>query len=135
MSLLKALNITTDRPKYDAVRLDFVDVVSTIIDKPTRTDAIVLVKLYTDYSINYLVDVAQTLNEPKNVQQTMKFMNSYIAEILTSLGLHYFHQEGHTVIDKAVQKALDNNGVIKYDDIEDIINEIEASYVEDVIEE
>lgn len=130
MSLLKALKVDRNYPKYKELQVNFIDVVDTVLDVPTKTDIIVLIRLYTDYSVKYLKEVAVTLEEPKGAQQTMKFMNSYIAECMTVAGLHYFHQEGHTIIDKAVQHALSNNGDLKYDVIESIIDDIEASYVE-----
>lgn len=138
MSLIKAKNILVqNRESYDALRASFLEIVGSIYeDKPTRSDIIVLLSVYTSYSINYLIDVAETLVEPKNIQQTMKFMNSYIAEYYRLANLHYFHKEGFTIIDKCIQNALDNDGKIFYETIDKLISEIEESYKEDeVVEE
>ena len=61
----------------------------------------------------------------------MKFMNSYIATFVTEAGFHYYNKEqGFSIIDKAVQAALDTNGVVSEEQIDDFITEIEDSYVE-----
>lgn len=138
MSLIKAKNLkVTKRESYDSLRASFLEIIDTIYeDKPTRSDIIVLLNYYTTYSINYLIDVAETLVEPKDIQQTMKFMNSYIAEYYRLADLHYFHKEGYTIIDKCIQNALDNDGVLLYETVDKEISAIEESHKEDeVVEE
>jgi hypothetical protein len=64
----------------------------------------------------------------------MKFMNSYIAEACNVTGLHYFHMEGtFSIVDKAVQGALDNGGTISTEAVKAIIEEIEESYIQDEV--
>ena len=137
MSLIKAKNLkVTKRESYDSLRTSFLEIIDTIYeDKPTRSDIIVLLNIYTAYSINYLIDVADTLVEPKDIQQTMKFMNSYIAEYYRLADLHYFHKEGYTIIDKCIQNALDNDGVLLYETVDKEISAIEYSYKEDEVVE
>jgi alpha-N-acetylglucosamine transferase len=66
----------------------------------------------------------------------MKFMNSYIVSFLHELELHYYDKEqGYSVIDKAVQAALDNEGTVSVKEISNIVEEIEASYVEEDVED
>ena len=63
-------------------------------------------------------------------------MNSIIAEAVNAAGLHYFNLDrGFSLVDKAVQSGLDNNGIPKTDDILAIIQEIEESYIEPDVEE
>jgi hypothetical protein len=61
----------------------------------------------------------------------MKFMNSYIAEAMGGASLHYFHQEGMTVIDLLLQKTLDKGITLSDVEIMETIDTIEASYDED----
>lgn len=132
MSLLKANDLVVSN-SYNKVKTDFLDVVNSIVGVPVRTDCVVLVRLYTDYSIIYLADISQTLDEPKGVNQTMKYMYSYIAEIFTACDLKLFHKtDGYTIVDKTIQEALDNKGTITYEYIDKVITDIQNSYVEDV---
>lgn len=133
MSLLKTYrNELVSRPFSGIVR-DFTDAFheaakSTI----TKADVVVLVSYYAEYAVAYLSYVAETLEEPKNASSTMKFMNSLIAEAVNEAGLHYYNKErGWSVVDRAVQAAIDNGGVALISDIVTVIDEIEATHVED----
>jgi len=146
MSLLKGYNSLNTR-KRSEVQEDFLLTIDKMMAEPQPEDEtelcliaedtlLELVQLYAEYSVSYLRDVAQTLTEPKDANNTMKFMNSYIAEVTNRAGVHYFNAEqGYSIIDKAVQLALDNNGLVTHDEVQDIINDIEESYVEETEEE
>lgn len=95
----------------------------------TKTDVITLVAFYAEYGVAYLDHISNTFEEPKGASETMKFMNSVIAEAINEAGLHYYNMErGWSVVDKAIQAALDNGGIATTNDIIRIVDEIEASY-------
>ncbi len=147
MSLLKAYHIELDPARtLELIKADFtssLEGVMTEIDKKqfvheTHEDALLagMIALYAEYSVAYLHAVATTLEEPKNASDSMKFMNSYIVSFLHELELHYYDKEqGYSVIDKAVQAALDNEGTVSVKEISNIVEEIEASYVEEDVED
>jgi len=140
MSLLKARVMYSNLPISDTsvIRNEFLDLVDNILSTDTKiasTEQIVnIVQLYIEASINYLIDAA-CLNDNADLHSTMKFMNSYLAEFMHGSGLHYFHQEGMTIVDLAMQEALDNGGILSSDVAQDIIARIEGSYAEEVEEE
>lgn len=139
MSLIKALTNKKQLRKKEDVKQDFITVLeSSILDveniQPLHLAH--LVSYYSEYAAIYLAYVATTLEEPKGVNETMKFMNSYIVEIANKAGLHYYDKEqGFSIIDKAVQKALDNGGRVSNLDVLNIIDKIEESYTEEDDEE
>lgn len=97
-----------------------------------REDVITLVSFYAEYGVAYLDYIADSFEEPKRASDAMKFMNSAIAEAVNEAGLHYFNKErGYSVVDRAVQAALDNGGIALTTDIIKVVDEIEESYVED----
>jgi len=135
MSLLKAYQLnTTKLPSYAESEKDFklaVDACFLAIDSVQKEDVVHLIKAYAEYSVRFLAEVAVTLEEPKGASQKMKYMNSFIASLTHVANLHYFDSEqGYSVIDKAVQKALDNGGTIAYPEVLTIIQELEDSYKE-----
>ena len=138
MSLLKTLTKTYNMASPESIKEDFKSTVIMSADSDNVTDTQVadLVSLYTEYSICYLQAVAMTLDEPVGMQATMKFMNSLIAEFMHSASLHYYHKEGsYSIVDKAIQKALDGDGHIDIEEVKLLIGEIELSYVEEPEEE
>ena len=146
MSLLKAYNNLNTRKRLE-IQEDFLITIDKMMAEPQPEDEtdlaliaedtlLELVQLYSEYSVSYLTDVAHTLEEPRGANNSMKFMNSYIAEITNRAGVHYFNAEqGYSIIDKTVQLALDNNGLVTHDQVQDVINDIEESYVEETEEE
>lgn len=140
MSLIKAykLEAVTNRT-FEDVKNDFITALHGCMMSPnevSQEDISYLVQYYTEYSCLYLQTVATTLEEPKGVSATMKFMNSYIATFVTEAGYHYYNKEqGYSIIDKAVQAALDNDGIVTTVQIFNIMEEIEDSYTEEDIED
>ena len=140
MSLIKAYKIDqfTNRT-FEEVKNDFITAVHGCMMSPnevTQEDISYLVQYYTEYSCLYLQAVAMTLEEPKGVSATMKYMNSYIATFVTEAGYHYYNKEqGYSIIDKAVQAALDNDGIVSEEQLYHIMTEIEDSYIEEEFEE
>lgn len=133
MSLLKTLTKAYHLASPESIKEDFKSsvILATEGDTVTPKQVSELVSLYTEYSICYLQSVAMTLDEPQGMASTMKFMNSLIAEFMNKANLHYFHmEEGYSIVDKAIQVALDGNGHISEVEVEEIIGEIELSYVE-----
>lgn len=139
MSLFNAYNlILGEEADLEVLEENFLEVVGNIADtdKADMADVIAMVTLYASYSCNYLQYVATTLRDDPEASQTMKFMNSYIAETVNKAGLHYYNKEhGYSIIDKAVQAALNGGGTVSCGDVTAFIEEIEASYIEDEIEE
>jgi hypothetical protein len=138
MSLFKAYNLVRTAPALDNVDIKgtFLDVIAMTGEEVTRENVVALVSLYTSYSINYLEAVATSLEDFPEASASMKFMNSYIAEAVHKAGLHYYHMEGsHSIIDKPIQFALDNGGVVTTAYVEECIQEIEDSYIEPEVEE
>ena len=100
----------------------------------TKEDVVTLVAFYAEYGVAYLDYIASTFEEPKGASDSMKFMNSIIAEAINEAKLHYYNKErGYSVVDKAIQASLDNGGMATTNDIIKIIDEIEESYIEEEI--
>ena len=133
MSLLKAyMNTKTVRPRSEVV-VDFKTMIEACVlsDIITKEDVATAIAFYAEYSLAYLTEVSQTLEDPVGAGSAMKFMNSYIAEFTNKAGLHYFDlDKGYSVVDKAVQLALDVGGFPPVVDVVAIIDAIEESYVE-----
>ena len=132
MSLIKALKGDYSTRKLEDIRDDFKQAFEAFIsaDEYSQEAVTTLVTLYTEYAVAYMVEISATLIEPKGASETMKFMNSIIAEMVNKADLHYFNQEhGFSIIDKSVQAALDA-GQITVQQVMNIINEIEESYKE-----
>ena len=132
MSLIKALKGDYSTRKLEDIREDFKNAFEAFIsaDEYSTEAVTTLVTLYTEYAVAYMVEISATLTEPKGASETMKFMNSIIAEMVNKADLHYFNQEhGFSIIDKSVQAALDA-GQITVQQVMNIINEIEESYKE-----
>ena len=136
MSLLKArdLKLGNDLFTYEFIENQFKEILDGITDMPIRDDLRYLLGLYANYSALYLHEVSLTLVEPPRVNQTMKFMNSYIAEICHKLEIPYYHkEEGYTIIDKVLGLIFDSGTSIEnYDDIEPIVEAMFVVEVEDV---
>lgn len=134
MSLFKAYNLKRkSKPAtFDDLRGDFLDVIANCTDKATRDDVVTMISLYTAFSVRYLEIVSVTLKDPEGASESMKFMNSLIAEAVHMAGLHYYDRErGHSIVDKPIQFALENGGVVTVDYINACIDSIEESYKED----
>jgi hypothetical protein len=131
MSLLKAYNL--QKPvKYGQLKEEFQAVFADICEDTEATsidDLADLLEIYAEYSVQYLQTVAITLSDPAGVQDTMKYMNSIIAEVSRLVGVHYYHANGSTLVDKPVQDALDD--ILTLEGIKAWIAEIEASYIEE----
>jgi len=136
MSLIKAYNldVPVSRTK-ELVKADFITALQDCFKAKEligKAEIIPLVQYYAEYSCRYLKYVAYTLEEPQGEAATMKFMNSYIATFVTEAGLHYYNKEqGYSIIDKAVQAALDNKGVVTAEEVDSILTAIEDSYIEE----
>lgn len=139
MSLFNAYNlILGEEADLELLEENFLEVVGNIADtdKADMADVIAMVTIYASYSCNYLQYVATSLRDDPETSQTMKFMNSYIAETVSKAGLHYYNKEhGYSIIDKAVQAALNGDGTVSCGEVTEFIEEIEQSYVEPEIEE
>lgn len=138
MSLFKAFRNTKSVRTLNHIKKDFQMVFEQLADKEeiTREDVLALVAFYAEYGVSYMTMIATSLEEPRGASETMKFMNSLIAEAVSAAGLHYFNLErGFSIVDKAVQSALDNGGVPSTTAISDIIQEIEDSYIEPDVED
>jgi len=140
MSLIKAYNLQLEgNRELSDIKTDFLLALeAAMMDTSnfSKEDIASLIKYYTEYSVEYLQTVAQTLEEPYEASGTMKFMNSYIASLMHEAKLHYYNKErGYSIIDKSVQHALDNHGLISEAEIFEIFGEIEASYIEEEVEE
>lgn len=136
MSLVKAYNIKTQTRPLEVILGDFkehIEGVFSLDNEVTKQDAAVAVSLYAEYSLSYLVEVANTFKEPKDASQTMRFMNSFLAEMMHLANLRYFElDKGYSIVDKAVQITLDHGAYPPLSEIITVIDEIEASYaVED----
>lgn len=138
MSLFKAYKNSSSVRTLEYIKKDFQHMFDAIchVDKVEVSDVVALVAFYAEYGVSYMTMISTSLEEPRMASNTMKFMNSIIAEAVNAAGLHYFNAEhGFSIIDKAVQSALDNGGVATTEAIMAIIDEIEASYVEDEVED
>jgi len=139
MSLIKALqNFSTSQLRdLSDIKEDFQAAFEWLAEdlkgdyQCSVNDVATLVGLYAEYGAAYMALIAVTLEEPKDSSTTMKFMNSIIAEAVSKAGLHYFNLEhGFSIVDKAVQSAVDNGGIPLEKDILAVIQEIEDSYKE-----
>jgi hypothetical protein len=144
MSLLKAYHIQLDPARtLELIKADFTAVIAAVMEgtkngtKFWKEELLAhLIMHYTEYSVTYLNHVAVKLEEPTEATASMKFMNSYIVSLLHEAKLHYYDKEqGFSVIDKSVQKALDNQGYLSVNDVTEIFGIIEASYIEEEFEE
>lgn len=134
MSILKAYRASFVTRDADDILMSFQHTLEDALDNGdlTREDVVALVAFYAEFGVNYLRTVAYTFRDPNGSQESMKFMNSVIAEAVHEAGLHYYNKEhGYSIIDKAVQEALDNDGVVTVAVINRIIDEIEETYIED----
>lgn len=136
MSLLKAYGTTLNDPRsYEELEGDFLDIVEECHEDPDQGSVEAALAVYAAYSVRYLVDVAQTLTEPHEAQQTMKFMNSYIVEMVVGAGLHYYDKErSKSIVDLVVQEGIAGGGVVSRKKIRDMITEVEDSFLEDELE-
>ena len=139
MSLFKAYNNEKSVRTLGYIKKDFMNVFDAVadnFDNAQASDVVALVSFYAEYGASYMTAIATSLEEPRGASDTMKFMNSIIAEVVNKAELHYFDlHRGYSIVDKAVQAALDNGGAPKTEDVVAIINEIEASYEEETEEE
>ena len=135
MSLLKARNTKSIRASYESLQKDFLTLLDTNDTKYDRADLVALIGVYTDISVKYLQSIAYSLTEPKSIQDSMKFMNSYIVEIVFNLNLKFIHaEEGYSIIDKCIQEALTKGNVVP-GFIEGVIDDIQESYEEPEVAE
>lgn len=133
MSLLKAYKLEPTELTLHETASKFTRVYQELVDERqfNAVSVAVLVNLYTDYACEYLRISALTLKQPEGSDDTMKLMNSIIAEFVHLAHLHYFDLErGYSIIDKALQNKLDNNENACSGDVLKVIEEIEASYAE-----
>jgi hypothetical protein len=139
MSLFKAFSMELDPDLYyQDLKESFLDVIYSTekAGTVTKDDVVALVSVYASVGALYMWEVAVNLEDVPELKESMKFMNSFIAEAVGKAGLHYFEAEqGYSIVDKAVQQALDNNGVASVEAIEGFINEIEESYKEDELDD
>lgn len=138
MSILKAYRADFTTRDADEILTSFQHTLEEALDKGdlTREDVVALVAFYAEFGVSYLRTVAYTFRDPNGAQESMKFMNSVIAEAVHEAGLHYYNKEhGFSIIDKAVQEALNNNGVVSPEAINVIIDEIEIDYIQAEAEE
>ena len=138
MSLFKAIKNEKSVRTLGVIKKDFKQVFEGLADQPevTKEDVVALVAFYAEFGVSYMTMIATSLEEPRGASETMKFMNSIIAEAVTAAGLHYFNlARGFSIVDKAVQSGLDNGGKPSTADIIAIIDEIEDSYIEPDVED
>lgn len=138
MSLLKSYDLVRKEPAMnnEDIKGAFLDIIATADGNYTQTDVVALLTLYTAISINYIEEVATSLTDNVPLSSTLKFMNSYIAELVHKANLHYYHKEdGYSIVDKPIQFALDNGGLVTTEYVEECISEIEGSYFEEEYED
>ena len=140
MSILKAYRAGFTTRNEEEILSDFQSAFEDAADRAegetTTLDVVALVAFYAEFGATYLRRAAYTLSEDTGASASMKFMNSIIAEVMHEAGLHYYNKEhGHSVVDRAVQLALDNDGVPTTEGIVAIIEEIEATHIPDEEEE
>lgn len=139
MSLLKAreLKLGDNLFTYEFLEDTFKAVLDGITEQSIRSDLRYLLGIYANYSALYLREVSLTLVEPPRVNQTMKFMNSYIAEVCHKAEVPYYHkEEGYTIIDKVLGLIFDSGTSINnYDVIEPIIEAMLVVAEEETTEE
>lgn len=138
MSILKAYRADFTTRDLDDILHSFQAALENKLEvgKLDKDAVVALVGFYAEYGVSYLRQVAFTFRDPSGAQESMKFMNSVIAEAVNEAGLHYYNKEhGYSIVDKAVQLALDCGGKAVVNDILDVISEIEESYVEEELEE
>lgn len=138
MSILKAFRADFTTRDHHSILAAFQNSLEYSLlrgDKLNTDDVVSLVAFYAEYGVSYLKQVAYTFRDPSGAQETMKFMNSVIAEAVNEAGIHYYNKEhGYSIVDKAVQLALEGNGFADADDIRAVIAEIEESYIEEDVE-
>ncbi len=131
MSLLKAIKNAAKPRDMGALKSEFIKNVEALGDQIEVEDLLVLSRLYGEYGAAYMAQIAATLDEPPAASSTMKFMNSYIAEVCKAANVHYYNREfGYSLVDKVVQDALDNGGYTTLEKVMEFIAEIELSYAE-----
>lgn len=140
MSILKAYRAGFTTRNEEEILSDFQSAFEDAADRAegetTTLDVVALVAFYAEFGAAYLRRAAYTLSEDTGASASMKFMNSIIAEVMHEASLHYYNKEhGHSVVDRAVQLALDNDGVPTTEGIVAIIEEIEATHIPDEEEE
>lgn len=138
MSLFKAQNFKGSFIS-DADRVQrFLEVIDSLFVKNeavvSRKDVVAILDYYVEASVNYLAQ-ASGLVMDHFLNDEMKLMNSYLAEAMSAADLHYFHQEGKTIIDLTLQATLDKQDWLTPDEIDGYIAEIEGSYMEEVEED
>lgn len=134
MSLLKARKLGIKPEGYGELQKVFLEVIDSTEEYGTD-NLVELIQVYTIYSVEFLIDIGCSLEKPKGVEDTMKLMNSFIAEITVATNNKYYHkEEGYTIIDKCIQYALDNGGTVGTEFIYEVIDEINNSYIEEEIE-
>lgn len=133
MSLIKGYKLNNKLRSVEDVKKDFMDHLDTVIDvQPEAIDIAVLVYYYTEISVIYVSKVASTLEDDKALQDTMRFMNSFLAELATTCEIKYYHKEtGKTIIDEPLQDALNNGGKSSVPFILEVIENINNSYIEE----
>ena len=152
MSLIKAYNIKNKamvETNYETLKQKFKESLEVLYfsttDEETKLKGFkTLVTLYTLYSVKYLMEVSDNLNETQHNRDTMSFMNSFLVEMCYDLKLKYYVKDmSYSIVDKSVKEALDiilnnedytmvqiNTGVYKA--IDNIINEIMDSFIETI---
>ena len=135
MSLFKALSFNGFSSDIDSTTDLFVLTVEDIavedgVPLATTEQITGLLSVYIECSVEYLRAAAQLSVDP-TLDTQLKFMNSYLAEALRGAGLHYFHQEGMTIIDLLLQKTLDKGDFLENFEIEAIVQDVEDSHIEE----
>lgn len=155
MSLLKAYKITNKamiETNYEEIKDDFKQVLEVLYFTNTTDDNKLkayktLLTLYTLYGVKYLMEVSDNLNETQHNRDTMSFMNSMLVEMCYDLKLKYYVKDmSYSIVDKSIKETLDllldrpeltkqeiHENV--YNIINDIINDIMASFEEEDTEQ
>jgi hypothetical protein len=139
MSLLKAFNLPSETiiRDFTDIEVEFLSVIEEITDKNSAsTEQLAgLVALYAEYGCAYMCHICD-LAPNDRASANMKIMNSYLAEVCRKAGSNYYHkEEGYTLVDKAVQEALNNRGRCSVEKALEFIADIDASYLELVAQE
>ena len=155
MSLLKAYKITNKamvETNYEEIKEVFKRSVeafhfSVTTDKQRLVAYKTMLTLYTLYGVKYLMEVSDNLNETQHNRDTMSFMNSMLVEMCYDLKLKYYVKDmSYSIVDKSIKETLDllldkpeltkqKLNVKVFNIINDIINDIMASFEEEATEQ
>ena len=133
MSLFKARKLTSKEFKFKAneTKEEFNKEIDDFVDVPCDGGLRMMLFFYSIYSVIYLKEVSQSLKPNAKMRDELSLMNSFIVEACTTLGQKYIHREhGYTLVDKTVNYLLDNSIDNFANFIQETMEDINNSYIE-----